>query len=230
MALKAFVFDFNGVIVNDEPLHCRAFQEVLRAEGLEMSAEEYFESFMPFDDYNFFVHFLGARGIRAEESTIRPLMKRKSEHYFRLVSEDTPVIEPTVRFIRALPPETPLLIASGAAKAEIQFLLRRIGLMGRFEDVIAAGDVAHSKPHPEAFRKAFGILAARVPGLRPVEVAVFEDSYRGVTSALSTGMRCIALTTSYPAEKLAAASLVLPSLEGWTAAKLEAALQRQTEG
>ncbi len=103
MALKAFVFDFNGVIVNDEPLHCRAFQEVLRAEDFELSAEEYFESFMPFDDYNFFVHFFGSRGVTADESKIRVLMKRKSEHYFQLVTADTPVIRATVEFIRAMP-------------------------------------------------------------------------------------------------------------------------------
>ncbi len=230
MALKAFVFDFNGVIVNDEPLHCRAFQEVLRGDDLELSAEEYFETFMPYDDYNFFVQFFRSRGVAADESRIHVLMKRKSEHYFELVTADTPVIQATVDFIRGLPRRMPAVIASGAAKAEIEFLLGRIGLRDRFEDVIAAGDVAHSKPHPEAFLKAFGILSDRVPQLRPADVAVFEDSYRGVTSAVSTGMHCIALTTSYPAEKLAGAHLVLASLDGWTVEKLEAALDRQSTG
>ncbi len=117
----------------------------------------------------------------------------------------------------------PVVIASGAAKAEIESLLERTGLRDRFEDVIAAGDVAHSKPHPEAFLKAFRILADRIPQLQPADVAVFEDSYRGVAAALSTGMRCIALTTSYPAEKLAAANLVLSSLAGWTVDRLDAA-------
>ncbi len=230
MILKALVFDFNGVIIDDEPLHCRAFQEVLRGERLELAAEEYFESFMPFDDYNFFVHFFRARGIEREEQRIRLLMKRKSEHYFRLVGEEMPVIQATVDFIRALPPEIPLVIASGAAIAEIEFLLQRIDLRERFEEVIAAGDVAHSKPHPEAFLKAFGLLKQRIPGLLPGEVAVFEDSYRGVAAAQSTGMLCIALTTSYPPAKLDGANLVLESLKGWTIARLAAALERQTAG
>jgi len=226
MILRALVFDFNGVIINDEPLHCRAFQEVLNGERLELSAEEYFEDFMPFDDYSFFIHFFRARGMEQEEQRIRLLMKRKSEHYFRLVSEEMPVIQATVDFIRALPPQMPLVIASGAAKAEIEFLLERIGLRDRFDEVIAAGDVAHSKPHPEAFLKAFGILGSRITNLQPTDVVVFEDSHRGVAAAQSAGMLCVALTTSYPSGKLAGADLVLESLRGWTVEKLEAALSR----
>jgi len=98
-------------------------------------------------------------------------------------------------------------------------------LTDRFLKIIAAGDVTNSKPHPEAFLKAFETLRARVPDLQRTEVIVFEDSYLGVQAARVAELKCVGLSTSYSPERLAAAHLVVDSLAGWTLERLEKAIE-----
>ena len=59
MQLRAIIFDFNGVLVDDEPVHFRAFQQTIQEEGLDLGWEEYCEKYLPYDDINLFSHFLG---------------------------------------------------------------------------------------------------------------------------------------------------------------------------
>ena len=223
MRIRGLIFDFNGVIVDDEPLHARAVQQVLLEENIELSLPEYYDKYLPFDDYNCLLNILKDRREPFHEERLRDLIGRKAVHYFEEVRQNIPALEGSISFIRALPADLPVVIASGAARREIEFLLRELDLSGRFLQIIAAGDVTNSKPHPEAFLKAFEILRARVPDIEPTEVVVFEDSYLGVKAARAAGLKCVGLSTSYPAERLAA-DLVTDSLSGWTLEKLEQAI------
>jgi beta-phosphoglucomutase len=220
------VFDFNGVIVDDEPLHCRAFQHTLAERGFTLSREEYYEKFLPYDDYNFCFHFLTDRKQPVGAELISSLMSRKSEHYFAQVQEKIPVIPATTTFIRGLPGDLPLVIASGAARREIEYILTALQLINRFAGIVAAGDVANSKPHPEAFLSAFKILGSRLDNLSQDEVVVFEDSYMGIQAVRSAGLLAVAVTTSYSAERLSAADLVIDNLEDWSLETLQQALAK----
>jgi HAD superfamily hydrolase (TIGR01509 family) len=224
MRIRGLIFDFNGVIVDDEPLHARAVQRVLEEENVELSLPEYYDRYLPFDDYNCLLNILRDRGEPFHEARLQDLIGRKAGHYFDQVRENIPALEGSIGFIRSLPRDLPVVIASGAARREIEFLLGELDLADRFLEIIAAGDVAHSKPHPEAFLKAFEILRTREPDLDPTEVIVFEDSYLGVQAARAAGLKCVGLATSYSAERLAAAHLVVESLAGWTIERLEAAI------
>ena len=224
MRIRGLIFDFNGVIVDDEPLHARAVQRVLEEENVELSLPEYYDKYLPFDDYNCILNILRDRREAHQESRIRDLMARKAAHYFNQVRESIPALDGSIGFIRSLPPDLPLVIASGAARREIDFLLDQLNLADRFLTIIAAGDVTNSKPHPEAFLKAFQILKDRISDLQSNEVIVFEDSYLGVQAARRAELKCVGLSTSYSPERLAAAHLVVDSLAGWTLAKLEAAV------
>jgi len=73
--------------------------------------------------------------------------------------------------------------------------------------MVAADDVTHGKPHPEPF-----LTAADRLGVAPADCVALEDSPAGVTAALDAGMRVIAVTTTFAAEDLAHATLVLPQL------------------
>ncbi|MFB3905776.1 MAG: HAD family hydrolase [Acidobacteriota bacterium] len=224
MRIGGLIFDFNGVIVDDEPLHARAVQRVLQEENIQLSLPEYYDRYLPFDDYNCILNILRDRQEPCHEARIRDLIGRKGVHYFQHVKEKIPVLDGSIGFIRSLPAGLPLVIASGAARREIEFLLQALGLTGRFLHIIAAGDVAHSKPHPEAFLKAFQVLKTEVPDLDPTNVIVFEDSYLGVQAARAAGLKCVGLSTSYSPERLAAAHLVVNSLADWTIERLEAAI------
>ncbi|HWC78007.1 MAG TPA: HAD family phosphatase, partial [Blastocatellia bacterium] len=86
--------------------------------------------------------------------------------------------------------------------------------------------VSNGKPHPEPFLRACTLLSSSLPdGLSPTECLVIEDSIHGVRAAHLAGMRCIAVTTSYSADRLSDADLVVESLAGLSFEKLEALFQ-----
>ncbi|MBI4446786.1 MAG: HAD family phosphatase [Acidobacteria bacterium] len=221
MILRGLIFDFNGVIVNDEPVHCSAFQRALSTLHLSLTHQDYFDRYLPYDDENFFRQFAKDRGLAFTDEQLKRLVDCKSQAYFEFIRSDVPVIEPTVDFIRRLPAQFLLAIASAAARAEIELILRRLHLLDRFQGVVAAGEVKKGKPHPESFLASFELLRRRDPQLSIKQVAVIEDSDRGVQSAQAAGMKCVAITSSYPAAKLSRADLVIESLAGWTLSRLE---------
>ncbi|MDA2935366.1 HAD family phosphatase [Acidobacteria bacterium AH-259-D05] len=221
MQIRGIIFDFNGVLVDDEPVHFHAFREALKEEGLTFSWEEYCNKYLPYDDHNFFVHFLRDQNRQIIPQHIHRLIEVKSHYYFKAIEQDVPVIEPSIDFLGRLPSGLHLAIASGAAKEEIEFILNHLRLRERFVTVIAASDVEHGKPHPEAFLKALDGLKEHDPTFDCHQVIVIEDSYHGIQSAHTAGMKCVALSTSYPREKLSEADLVLESLQGWTLKQLE---------
>ena len=221
MHILALIWDFNGVLVDDERIHFSAFQKTLETEGLSLSWEEYCEKYLHFDDRNFFQNVLTDQGHPGDPGHIRELIALKSKHYFEEITVRVPAVEDSVEFVRRVPANTLMAVASAAARKEIVFILDRLGLADRFAAVVSASDVAHGKPHPETFLKAFEALREKSPELDPEQALVIEDSYRGVESAHAAGLKCLALTTSYPAERLADADLILESLKDWTVERLE---------
>jgi beta-phosphoglucomutase len=221
MPIRGIVFDFNGVLIDDEGAHFHGFQQALKETGLTLSWEEYCRDYLPYDDRNFFLHFLYNQKRQSDPQSIRRLIDLKSAHYFKAIEQRVPTIEPTVDFVRQLSPTLPLAIASGAARKEIESILDQLKLRERFATIISAEDVVRGKPHPETFLKALAGLKEEDPSIETHQVLVIEDSYRGVQSVHDTGMKCLALTTTYSSEQLGEADLVLETLQGWTLERLE---------
>jgi beta-phosphoglucomutase-like phosphatase (HAD superfamily) len=97
-------------------------------------------------------------------------------------------------------------VASSAPPANIDALVGELGLATNF-DVIVSGSELPGKPEPQLFLKVAHLLD--VPAERCV---VVEDAVAGVEAARRAGMRCIAVTTTNPAQALQAADLVVDSL------------------
>jgi beta-phosphoglucomutase-like phosphatase (HAD superfamily) len=130
-------------------------------------------------------------------------------------------------FVRRSAALVPVAIASGALRPEIEAILERTGLRDCFGIIVSSEDVTRCKPDPEPFLTALARLNAHRsvagrngPPLRPAECLVVEDSLHGVCAARAAGMRCLAVTNSYPAEALARASRVVKTLEGLEPADL----------
>ena len=224
MQIRGIIFDFNGVLIDDESAHFHGFQQALKEEELTLSWEEYCRDYLPYDDRNFFLHFLSDQKRESDPQSVRQLIELKSEHYFKAIEEHVPMIESTVDFVRQLSPTVPVAIASGAARTEIESVLDQLKLLERFATIVSAEDVVKGKPHPEAFLKALDGLKETDSSLQTHQALVIEDSYRGVQSVQAAGMKCLALTTTYSREQLAEADLVLETLQGWTLKRLEEAL------
>ena len=221
MRILAIIFDFNGVLVDDERVHFQAFKRTLAQLGMELSWSDYCEKYLHYGDIDFFRHFLDDQG---ESADLDPLIDAKSRYYFQEIENQIPAVDSTVDFIRELDSNIFLAIASAASRREIEFILERLHLLRRFRTLVAAEDVANGKPHPEAFNKALAGLRRVGLDLATNNVLVVEDSYRGIDSAHAAGLKCVALSTSYPEKRLGQADLVLESLEGWTLQQLEASL------
>jgi beta-phosphoglucomutase len=225
MVIRGLIFDFNGIIVNDEPVHCQAFQKALKTElGIHLPSQEYFDKYLPYDNENCIRHFMTDRGLPISQRVVDRLVGLKSAFYRQAVEAEIPVLNGTIGFIEGLPPGFPLAIASGADRDEIELVLEQLQLDKRFRIIVAAGEVGRSKPDPEAFITALEKLRRTTPGLDADGVIVFEDSHHGIKAAHAAGMKCVALATSYPRQRLLAADLVLDSLDGWDLERLQEAL------
>ena len=221
MQIRGVIFDFNGVLVDDESLHLRAFQQVLKQMDLTLNEPEYYEKYVVYDDKDFFQNILKDRGYSTSTEEINYLTMIKSSYYFKALKKKIPVIQPSINFLMALPSNLPVAIASGAARKEIEFVLSRLSLTQRLTGIVASEDVSNGKPNPETFLKALNYLKDKQSRLKACQVCVIEDSAPSIPSVHSLAMRCIALTTGQSAECLSDADLVLDTLEGWTLQKLE---------
>ena len=213
--LRAVFFDFNGVICNDEPIHLAALQKVLGEEGVPISVEEYVSTYLGRDDRDCCRTALERSGKPVEAKTIASLTRRKSDYYLQCVGQNLEIFPGVLTFIQEAYPLYELAIASGALRREIEFVLRRIGLQDRFRCIISCEDVEKGKPDPSIFLmtlERINSLRTDSDSLLPGNCLVIEDSQAGVKAALAAGMKCLAVTNSYPSGELAEAHQVISSL------------------
>jgi HAD superfamily hydrolase (TIGR01509 family) len=211
MALRAVIFDFDGVLVNSEPLHFRALRESLLPEGIAIDEDEYAREYLAYDDWRAVRLALENHGRPCDPPYVGAIAERKAAIFDRMLA-DIPFFPGVPEVLRTLAAEFALAIASGAQRGEIETVLAARGIRDLFGTVVGADDVAMGKPHPEPYLAAMNGLVPRAPGLRPGECLAVEDSMPGVASALAAGMKVVAITNSYPAAKLSAAHAVFGSL------------------
>lgn len=216
--LRAVIFDFNGVIVDDEPLHLELFKTVMAELGIVLSNEEYREKYLGFDDRGCFTAALADAGRVAEAENaalIAALIERKAGLYVAAINQSCPLFPGAVPLVKSLAETLPLAIASGALRNEIEIVLGRAGVRDLFQAIIAAEDVSACKPDPEGYVKALAALnALGQEAIRPEQCLVIEDSVAGIEAAKRAGMRCLAVTNSYAAEELWRADRVVATVEG----------------
>ena len=225
--IQAVLFDFNGVLVNDEPQHCEALQRVLAEEGIALTREDYYAHYLGLDDRSGFVEAYRRAQRTLTTELLKFLVDTKSKVYLELVQSSLQLVPGAREFVRDAAKRFRLGIVSGALRREIDTLLARTDLAPHFEVIVAAGDVPHSKPNPASYLAALQAFSGQSPGSAPIAAAscvVIEDSVPGLQAALAAGMPCIVLTTSHPIQHLEGrgAARVWDSLAGHTAAELAA--------
>jgi beta-phosphoglucomutase len=207
--IEAIVFDFDGVLADSEPLHLRAYQDVLGPRGVTLTREEYYETYLGYDDEGVFGLLVDQLG----GATVERLIEEKTQRFERLVQTLDVLYPGAPACVERLAAAFPLGIASGALGHEIRGILERGRLSQWFKFIVAAGDTPVSKPAPDPY-----LLAASRHGLPPSRCLAIEDSYQGLESARSAGLRTIAITHTYPASLLGNADRVVTSLDEITPA------------
>jgi len=200
---SAILFDFNGVIIDDEPQHCDALIATLAEYGFSLDRETYYRDYLGFDDRECF-RFTFAREGEVEESRLLEAIERKNGHYERAIRADMRLVPGAVDFVEAAALDGhQLAIVSGALRREIALVLDLAGLTPHFAEIVAAEDVSACKPDPQGFnraREALGLAAARC--------VVIEDSLPGLAAARAAGLRCAMLSTSHGEDSLAGGDVV----------------------
>jgi beta-phosphoglucomutase len=203
----AVLFDFDGVIVNSEPLHFYAFHKVLEAEKVSLEEAEYYGELIGFDDRGAFQHLYAKRNLPLEPKTMLRLMTRKSEVMMELIEERKYHALPGVEeFVRSLWRHYPLAICSGALREEIEAMLEGVSLRDCFPIIVAAEDVSVGKPDPQGYLKCMKLVSERIhKALKPEDCLVIEDAPSVIKSVKGVGFQSLGVATSHSLASLAGA-------------------------
>ena len=188
--LKAVLFDMDGVIVDTEPLHHKAYKMMFNDVGITVSDTMY-------------LSFTGqsTRGIceflcEHFDLTLEPIVleKGKRAHFTKLFFEDPDLqlLEGVEDLIKNYHTNgLTLVVASSASMFTINNVMKRFELDPYFKDKLSGADLKASKPHPEIF-----IKAAISAGVSHTECFVIEDSTNGIAAAKKGNFFCVAFKST----------------------------------
>ncbi|MDB5350914.1 MAG: haloacid dehalogenase superfamily protein subfamily variant 3 with third motif having or [Planctomycetota bacterium] len=222
--IRAVIFDFNGVLVDDESVHFDLFREVLAEEGVELTEAQYHEHYLGFDDRRCFEEVLTDRGRSPTPTHLEDLIARKAARYIPRAEQGLRYFPGADEAIRSLADRWPLAINSGALRPEIEYSLSRMGVRDRVMAIVSAEDATNGKPDPEGYLLALDALRSLVgDDLEAGHCLVFEDSLAGIQSAKGAGMWAVGVSNTYtdPLLRSAGADAVLPGLERLTPSWVE---------
>jgi HAD superfamily hydrolase (TIGR01509 family) len=211
--MDALLLDYNGVIVNDEPLHFAAFRDTLAANAIALDQPTYAADYLGIDDRSAFVTAFRRAGRPLEGRSLARLMTEKAARYQALAARDLPLVPGVGSFAAAAMERWAVAVVSGALRREVESGLEQAGLDAARLVVVSAEDVEVTKPDPAGYRQGLRRLAERC-GAEPLRAVVVEDSLPGLGAARAVGAGCVMLTTSHSAAALARADLVWSSFEG----------------
>lgn len=226
MPLRAIIFDFNGVIADDETPHLLMFQQALREEGLALTTEEYYGTYLGMDERNCLAALIQkAKGTR-DPACEQRVHDRKVALFRDYTATHQPELFPgVVDFVRQAKGRYRLAIASGGTREQITHALKGTPIEKDFAVIVAAEDTTIGKPDPAIYLLTLSKLNDATPKpeppLKAAECLVIEDSLAGIQSAKATGMIVLGVATTYPAEALKEADTVYPGLNAITLTEIE---------
>ena len=214
--LSAVIFDFDGVIVDSEPLHFQAFLSVLKPEGISFTWDEYIEIYIGFDDRDAFRKCYQLHGRALTDEKMAELMEQKSLRFEALVHEGhAHPFAGSVELIHDVAGKKPLALCSGALRSDIMPILKQLDLEKVFDVLVTADDVHVSKPDPASYNLAYQKLQQNFGAAigAPETCIAIEDTGAGIHSAKGAGMKVLAVTHSYESHELSHADWVVDSFE-----------------
>jgi beta-phosphoglucomutase len=213
---SGILFDFNGVIIDDEAQHCSALIATLSEYGYGLDPDTYYREYLGFDDRECFRFTFERMGHPQDDATLHQAVARKHMAYESAIRSSMRLVPGAGEFVEnAALDGFQLAIVSGALRSEIELVLDLAGLRPHFAEIIAAEDVGVCKPDPQGYNRAREILE-----LAPRRCVVIEDSLPGLNAARAAGLRCAMLATSHPEDAFVDADLVWRDFLGHDAAEL----------
>ena len=217
MGIGAVIFDFNGVLVDDEAIHFALFREVLAQEGVVITERDYHERYLGYDDRGCFEAALADAGQNADRERLDQLIARKARRYVEVAGQGLRFFPEAAETLGAVAARWPVAICSGALRPEIEYALRRLGRLDQIAAIISAEDTDKGKPDPKvtdspwppsghtcttANDKPTTSRQKTQLDLEAVNCLVVEDSLAGIVSAKGAGMRAVGVPNTYTADQL----------------------------
>lgn len=212
----AVIFDLDGLLVDSEPLHLKAYQSVLGRFGINITKEMFIESWLSGKHYGTTFH-LNKVGI-FDKQKIDRIREEKSDKFIELATGNLQLMPGVKEFLGLLEEAgVPCAVGTGGHQKEYDFTKKECGLE-HIKIWVGGDDVAHNKPAPDIFLKAAEIL-----NMPPQKCIVFENSDIGISAAVSAGIKVVAVPSPYTKDQdFSRADRVLSSLQEITLTDLYA--------
>lgn len=219
--IKAILFDFNGVIIDDEPVQMKAYQEVLKEEGIVLTEEGYLAC-LGMNDEVFLRTIYERAGKEVSFEQLPELIEAKTDKWKGFFDKQIPLFDGIEDFIKRMETKFTLGLVSMARLPEIDYVLEETGLKKSFSAIVSAEDVSSIKPEPECYKKGFRMIdkartaVGKVPLLRR-QCVVIEDSPPGIIAGKRAGLKTLGVTSTVDAKALrdAGALAVTNNLDDW---------------
>ncbi|MBI2340173.1 MAG: HAD family phosphatase [Deltaproteobacteria bacterium] len=213
MKFRAIIFDFNGLIVDDEHIHCECFQKVLAEEEITLTEKDYWDIYLGFDDKGLIEAIFERNGKKPTPKKLKDLIRKKADLYLPILEKKLKFFPGVLDFIQKTRGKCLLAVVSGALRSEIDFALKKAEIADAFATIVSAEETKHGKPDPQGYLLALARLKQKNAEIRPENCLALEDSRAGIEAAHRARMKCAGLTHSYPREKLKEADWVVESFD-----------------
>jgi HAD superfamily hydrolase (TIGR01509 family) len=201
--LKAVLFDFNGVIINDEPIHQELINEILLGENLLPLGSEFAELCLGRSDRVCLRNVLTRRGRQVTEEYLTKLINKKASLYRERLEklEKIPIYEEIYSFLKRVKArDLQIGLVTGAIRSEVESILQRVNLGDYFSVIVTGDEISTSKPQPDGYLLAverFNRWNFNLQ-LQPWECLVIEDTFVGCEAAKRAGMQVVGIAHTYP--------------------------------
>ena len=221
--IKAIFFDFNGVIIDDETIQMKAYQQVLRGHDIELTEEWYFDA-LGMDDRTFVRAMFERAKKPLTDAVLESVLGEKTDAHRKAIEDQLPLFPGVLTFLKTTARHFSLGLVSMANKVEVGYVFERANLTPLFSVVVTAEDASACKPDPMCYSTGLAKLnqqrqLERLLPLLPGECLAIEDSPPGIQSARTAGMRTLGVTNTVSEQALraAGADVVTASLADWNA-------------
>jgi HAD superfamily hydrolase (TIGR01509 family) len=225
--IKAIFFDFNGVIIDDETIQMKAYQEVLRGHDIDLKEEWYFDA-LGMDDRTFVRAMFERAKKPLTDAVWESVLVAKTDAHREAIQDQLPFCPGVLTFLKNTSRHFSLGLVSMANIVEVGYVFQRANLTPLFSVVVTAEDASACKPDPMCYSTGLAKLnekrqRERLLPLLPEECLAIEDSPPGIQSARAAGMRTLGVTNTVSEEALraAGADVVTASLADWNAAAVK---------
>ena len=220
--IKAIFFDFNGVIIDDETIQMKAYQEILRGHQVDLT-EEWYMSALGMDDRTFVKAMFERAKKPLTDPVLETVLSAKVDMHRQMIEDELPLFPGVLTFLKATSRHFSLGLVSMANKAEVGYVFQRANLTPLFSIIVTAEDASVCKPAPDCYLTGLTKLNEKRQRERKLpllasECLAIEDSPPGIESARVAGMRTLGITNTVSDGALrdAGADVVTASLADWT--------------